>query len=98
MACTLDQDKALGIGGGSNCLAQKVGRGILVMIAADEQFGFGAFLQETVLVASALGAQRKAQCDQCRHVRFGAAGGQSDDGSEREAGEDDGEPELAAQP
>ena len=108
MISGFDADQLLGVGEGVDEGFEFTGGGKLIARAADEQFGFRALAQEFEIVdavfcaafecAACDGDDGQAEGDEGADVAVAKRGAQSDSGSEREAGEDDGQGEFTLEP
>jgi hypothetical protein len=86
---TCDPDQALWFECSFKDAFQNISWAVLVVVAADEELGLGAFGQKLIRVVSALRVDGNAEADETLHSGISTAGAQADVGAEGEAGEED---------
>src|ERR1035437_1572603 len=93
-----DEYQLFRVGGFGNEFLQRILRAVLIVVAADEELGFGAVPQERKRVKASIGFDRRTDRDDCANVTVGTRSSQTRGRSEGEPGEDDGQRELMLQP
>src|SRR5664280_2313299 len=66
-----DEYQLFRVGGFGNEFLQRILRAVLIVVAADEELGFGAVPQERKRVKASIGFDRRTDRDDCVNVRLG---------------------------
>src|SRR6185437_4973913 len=90
MIRAFDENNLARLRGRHQIAFERAPRAELIVIAGDEELGYGAAGgQEVVTVVAARGADGQAEPNEPAHARISAAGAQADVGTKGESGEED---------